>query len=107
MYIQFLFGFGSNPYISTTIENTWKMFCKYCVRQIGENTFIVDELREWNGKRTYKGYQELLQALAIDWQYNFNKYNYSYSQVSDWEYFFETYGKKYGLLKEFKENAIC
>lgn len=31
----------------------------------------------------------------------------SYGELSEILTYFETYGKRYGLLREFRENAIC
>lgn len=48
----------------------------------------------------------LSRAIAQQWQADFANFNYSYSELAEWQNFFEEYGKKYGLIKEFKENAI-
>lgn len=107
MYIGFFFKDGSNPYITITNKELFRMFCKYYCEQIGNNNFVVTGLREWNGKQSYNGRKEVLRNMAIEWQRFFCDTNYSYSELSEWQGFFEEYGKKYGLLTEFKENAIC
>lgn len=44
--------------------------------------------------------------IAKDWQNNFSCYDWSYSELLTIYEFFEKVGKRYGLIKEFKENAI-
>ena len=44
---------------------------------------------------------------AIDWQAEFGEHNYSWGELAYWQDYFETLGKRYGLLTEFRENAIC
>lgn len=106
MYNHFEYTNGSNPYITINNAAFFKMLCKYHYTQIGENSFIVTGLRAWNGKQTREGKKLLLRAIAQDWQADFEKFNYSYEELAGWQDFFEEYGKKYGLLKEFRENAI-
>lgn len=56
-------------------------------------------------------YQERKQDLynkAVEWSNSLGYYpNWSYSELATVSSFFEHYGKKYGLLTEFRENAIC
>ena len=60
--------------------------------------------------KTYADRKENARQLAIDFQscedgsadINLSWYELSYIQS-----FFESVGKKYGLLREFRENAIC
>lgn len=58
-----------------------------------------------------KNYYELRKAdvreEAIQWQADFCNHNYSYGELAWWSDHFERLGKRYGLLREFKENAIC
>jgi len=52
-------------------------------------------------------YQELkaqIREKAIDWQLNFKCY--SYEELAGYQAYFEKLGKRYGLLREFRENAI-
>lgn len=107
MYINFEFPNGGNPYITKTLSEFWRMIVKYYCQQIGDNSFVVEGEREWNGKHTREGYKEILWAFAIDWENDFSNRNYSYGELADWQEFFETYGRKYGLLREFRENCIC
>lgn len=43
---------------------------------------------------------------AINWQFEASEKNYSYGELAEIESYFYKMGKRYGLLKEFKENAI-
>ena len=106
-YVLFDFCNGSNNYITTDDKALFEMICKYYVSQFENEYFLVNGLREWNGKRSYEGKKEVLRSFAIDWQNNFSNCNYSYGELANWQSFFEEYGRKYGLIKEFKENAIC
>lgn len=108
MYIAFEFGNGSNPYVTTTGEKLFHMFCKYYTEQFTSNTFVVLGERKWNGNRqTKQGRKEVLRAIAKEWQIHFGEFDYSALEVAEWTNFFETYGRKYGLLREFRENGIC
>lgn len=44
---------------------------------------------------------------AIEWQNEFSEHDYSYTEIAEWQDHFYRLGKRYGLLKEFQENAIC
>ena len=44
---------------------------------------------------------------AIEWQAEFGEHNYSYGELAYYGDYFRKLGKRYGLLREFKENAIC
>jgi len=107
MFTQFIYKSGSNPYITTTNKRLFAMICKYDVEQFDDISFNVCGLRKWkNNRRSYEDKKEVLRAFAIDWQRFFENTSYSWSQLADWQNFFEEYGKKYGLLTEFRENAI-
>jgi len=106
MYCTFDFFNGSNPYITKNYKELFKMFCKYYYTQTGNASFIVQGLREWY-RKDYEGKKEVLRAVAIDWQNDFANRNYSYGELAEWEGFFEEYGRRFGLLSEFRENAIC
>lgn len=57
--------------------------------------------------KTYKEKQENLKNIAIDWQLNFSALDWSYGELATIQDYFYRNAKRYGLLKEFKENAIC
>lgn len=108
MYTQFIYKSGSNPYITTNNNRLFQMICKYYVEQFDNNSFVVCGFREWNGNRqSYEGKKEVLRAFAIDWQNYFENTDYSWLELLEWQNFFEELGKRYGLLTEFRENAIC
>lgn len=44
---------------------------------------------------------------AIEWQADFCNHEYSYGEIAYFEDYFRRLGKRYGLLREFHENAIC
>lgn len=112
MYVGFEFKDGSNPYIATSNKAFWKMLNKYYITQTSENTFEVEgKLELWSATprklSSYDRAQAILQSFAIEWQYKFSELNYSWGELAMWQSFFEEYGRKYGLLREFRENAIC
>lgn len=43
---------------------------------------------------------------AIDWQNDFANHNYSYGELADAGEKFTKLAKHYGLVREFRENAI-
>lgn len=106
MLVRFEHTNGANPYIATSNKKMFEMFCNYYTTQLNSNCFVVNGLKQWNGKRTRQGYKELVRAIALDWQGDFSQHHYSYCDIADWVNFFEEYGKKYGLLKEFRKNGI-
>lgn len=57
--------------------------------------------------KTYQEKKESARQLAIDWQLKFAGLSWSYGELYEIESYFLEIGKKYGLLKEFHENAIC
>jgi hypothetical protein len=57
--------------------------------------------------KTYQERKGNALQLAIDWQTRFARLSWSYSELAEITSYFEKIGKRYGLLKEFKENAIC
>lgn len=46
------------------------------------------------------------QQEAIDWQKWQSEQSLSYGELAEWSEYFRELGKKFGLLREFKENAI-
>ena len=57
-------------------------------------------------KNYYAKRKEEVRNEAIDWQRDFCNHNYSYGELADFSGYFTRLGKRYGLLREFKENAI-
>lgn len=63
-------------------------------------------------RSTYAANKDAVRDLAIKWQ-DYDAYcgdefgGMSYSEYADWGSLFETLGRRFGLLTEFRENAIC
>ena len=57
---------------------------------------------------TYQARKQDLYNKAVEWSNNLGEYpNWSYGELADISDFFYTNGRRYGLLTEFRENAIC
>ncbi len=56
---------------------------------------------------TYIDKKAEVRQEAIDWQTTWENNNYSLGEIVVFQEHFEKLGKRYGLLKEFRENAIC
>ena len=57
-------------------------------------------------KGNYQDKKAAIEAKAIE--YSNNQYpGLSYGELFEIENYFNTYGKRYGLLRDFHENAIC
>lgn len=59
--------------------------------------------------KTGKTYQEMKEAAreeAIEWQNNECDHNISYGELYEIGERFYNLGRRYGLLREFRENAI-
>lgn len=56
--------------------------------------------------KTYQELKEEARQIAIDWQIEASEQDYSYGELADYGEYFYKLGKRYGLLKEFRENAI-
>lgn len=56
--------------------------------------------------KTYQEKKEDARQIAIDWQIEASEQNYSYGELADYGEYFRKLGRRYGLLKEFRENAI-
>lgn len=58
--------------------------------------------------KTYQERKADLQDKAITWSNDLNLYPcWSYGELADIQTFFENNARRYGLLQEFRENAIC
>lgn len=56
--------------------------------------------------RTYAERKDDLQNKAIEWSYASGVGAWSYGELATIQEFFEINGRRYGLLNEFRENAI-
>lgn len=57
-------------------------------------------------KRTYSQQKEAAREEAIDWQNWLSENSVSYEGLAIATEYFEKLGRRYGLLREFRENAI-
>lgn len=58
-------------------------------------------------KNYYQERKEAARNEAIDWQLDFCNHNYSWGELAYYSSYFENLGRRFGLLREFRENAIC
>ena len=58
-------------------------------------------------KKSYQQLKSEAREQAIDWQYEASEKSMSYGELADAQAHFENLGRRYGLLQEFRENAIC
>ena len=91
-------------YIYIKKNGGWSAFHKDTFSPLTKNIEILDF--KISGK-TYREKQASLEDLAKEYQYNFSSLSWSYGELMEIENYFYENGKRYGLLKEFKENAIC
>ena len=79
-------------------------------KQFVEDIFDTENIETLDLKvkgNTYAERKDYLESLAIDYQTRFSSLCWSYGELMEIYNFFATNGQRYGLLKEFKENAIC
>ena len=57
--------------------------------------------------KTYAERKESVRNAALDYQSAWSDYCFSYSEIAVIGAWFERMGRRYGLLREFRENAIC
>lgn len=82
----------------------YEQFFKDTFSPINEDIQVLDLKVKGN---TYEERKASLEDLAIDYSNNFASLSWSYSELAEIGDFFYRNGKRYGLLKEFRENAIC
>ena len=56
---------------------------------------------------SYQQHKEAARQKAIAWQADFAERSMSYEELAESQAYFERIGMRYGLLTEFRENAIC
>ena len=61
------------------------------------------EIKGWD----YESRKAYLEDLAKEWQLEYASLGWSYSELAEICNWFYENGKRYGLLREFRENAIC
>ena len=55
---------------------------------------------------TYADRKANARQIAIDWQLEASEQNLSYGELAEAGDYFYKLGKRFGLLREFRENAI-
>ena len=69
-----------------------------------ENTNVL--VLKTHGK-TYNERKNNLEELAKEWQLFYGQLSWSYGELAEIQDWFYENAKKYGLVRIFKENAIC
>lgn len=82
----------------------YKQFFEDTFSPMSENIEVLDLKIKGN---TYEERKSNLYDLALDYQNMFSSLSWSYGELVEINDFFYKNGKRYGMLKEFKENAIC
>lgn len=54
----------------------------------------------------YQRAKERARDMAVEWQNSFCDQNYSYEELVYWQDYFSRLARRYGLISEFRENAI-
>ena len=104
-----LLGYFEN---TDTKETSVKIFYTYHALNIYtfspliETIFLLDTDKPPAGK-SYQDKKENLKNIAIDYSLVFGDTNISWLEYAILTDYFRQYGRRYGLLKEFRENAIC
>lgn len=63
----------------------------------------------WSVKKHVSAYEKgkaRARFLACEYQYESSEWCLSWGELCEWANYFYRLGKRYGLLEEFKENAI-
>ena len=80
---------------------------KTAAAEVGEENILLYIPFKVSGK-TYQERKADLQDKAIEWSNTQGEYGaWSYGELADIQEFFENNARRYGLLQEFRENAIC
>lgn len=54
----------------------------------------------------YEKRKAVVRQMTIDWQNDFANHNYSYGELAFFGNYFTKLARRYGLTREFRENAI-
>ena len=102
-----IFTISTNSRNNETIAKTfytWNEYNVFFFSPCMTQELIIDTDTAPAGK-TYHDKKKWLQNKAI--ALSGYDYDISWLELSNLQDYFLQYGKKYGLLKEFRENAIC
>ena len=83
--------------------NSWEDYHAATFSPAIESTCIIELGRV---KGSYKDKKAVIENKAIEYSNNIAP-GLSWGEVADISGYFENYGKRYGLLTDFRENAIC
>ena len=59
------------------------------------------------GRTEYRRRQEQIRNEAIAWQTEFADKSWSMDEIVEQQAYFHRLGRRFGLLREFHENAVC
>lgn len=104
MYYHLQFENGSNPYICFNNEKFLEWFRNWNIETIKPGFYLVTTPRT---KKDYSTLKEAARSLAVDFSLTFSEVSLYQSELIDLCALFEALGRRYGLLTEFRENAIC
>ena len=102
---------GSNPWVGWHADSVYRWLRGFeLVPKPTPDPFSVPTFTATERPRRLRTYVELKDAardMAIDWQDVVAHQPMSYGTLAEWSDIFEELGRRYGLLREFHENAIC
>lgn len=104
IYFHFNFADHSNPFLALTPRRAFEFLTAFEYEQTSNKGFTLYNRTFSPG--CYHEKKLAARTIAINWQADFEKFNYSYGDLHSWQTFFEYLGKKYGLLREYRENGI-
>lgn len=89
-------------------EAETRPFGRVALEMVTQRLMMVNQKTKGKDSKmkNYKEKKEKARQIAIMWQQNFSNNNHSIQYCIEWSNRFYKIGKKYGLLSEFKENAI-
>lgn len=93
-----------NDEYNAYLFNDFNEFTAALIECDNVNLECAIELNEVSG--TYNEKKAAIESKAIEYSNN-QAGGLSMGELSDIQNYFETYGKRYGLLSDFRENAIC
>lgn len=76
-----------------------------CIRDIANSNCKTYCIAFAEHGSTFRRRHDYIRSIAIDWSYVDQSF-LSLDEISEVSHFFEKTGEKYGLLREFQENAI-
>ena len=86
--------------------DSYEWYHRDAFNPLWEEMFLLDLTRICG--KTYKEKAAFVRNKAIEWSNQWSECpGLSYGELWEIDHFFEKYGKRYGLLREFRENAIC